>query len=109
VVSALRRTGLIVEETDQSVTHEFFSVPATIIRVNNLDLQVFIYPSVAEREADSSTIRGEGYEIGTSMVSWIETPHFATAGNVITLLVSNDADLAAAIEQALANLAPPAR
>ena len=104
VVAALRAAGLIVESTDQTVTHDFFAVPATIIRANALDVQVFVYPGEAEREADSSTIGGNGYEIGTAMVGWMEPPHFATAGNVMTLLVSNDADLAAAIEQALAAL-----
>ncbi len=106
VITALRTAGLAVEETDQTVQHDFFAVPATILRVDGQDLQVLIYPSEAARTADSDRISEHGTEIGTSMIMWIATPHFVAVGNVLTLFVSNDEGLAQRIAEAIAGLAP---
>jgi hypothetical protein len=109
VVATLRRAGLTVEVTDQTVTQPFFAVPATIVRVNGQDLQVFIYGSVAARRADSDQISPDGTQIGTSIISWVAQPHFVAAANVLTLFVSNDEALARQIAAAIKRLAPRER
>lgn len=109
VIAALRAAGLAVERTDQTVEQPFFAVPATILRVNGQDLQVFVYPTVAARTADSDQISADGTQIGTSMVSWIAKPHFTAVDNVLTLFVSNDEGLAQRIAAAVAGVGTPER
>lgn len=106
VVAVLRDAGLTVEVTDQTVTQDFFAVPATIVRVNGQDLQVFIYGSEDARKADSDQISEDGTQIGTSMITWVAKPHFVPAANVLTLFVSNDEDLAQQIADAIERLEP---
>jgi hypothetical protein len=104
LVAALRAGGLAVEETDQRIEQTFFVVPAEILRVEGVDLQVFVYPSVAARAADSDQISPDGSTIGTTMVTWLAPPHFASAGNVLTLLLTDDDALAARVEDVVAGL-----
>jgi hypothetical protein len=106
VVRALQEQGLTVESTGQMVRHDFFTVPAMIIRVNGQDLQVLIYPSEAARTSDSEQISDDGAQVGTSMITWVAKPHFVAAGNVLTLFVSNDEVLARQIAAAVMTLAP---
>lgn len=109
VVAALERAGLAVEPTSQTLEQPFFAVPATIVRVEGQDLQVFVYASTAARTADSDQISADGTTVGTSMVMWVAKPHFTAAENVLTLFVSNDEALAKRIADAVADLAGPGR
>jgi len=97
LVVALRAEGLTVEETDETVRQAFFTVPATLLRVEGADLQVFVYPDVASRETDAAQIGPDGTSVGTTMITWIAPPHFASAGTILTLLLTDDDALAARV------------
>ena len=95
---------LTVEQTDQTVLHPFFRVPGQIVRVNGQDLQVFVYPDATARKSDSARISADGTLIAGEVVEWPVTPRFAATGNVLTVLLSEDARLAGRVERAVGTL-----
>jgi len=90
LVDALRAAGATVEPGD-TVEQAFFSVTGQIIKVNGADVQVFEYESAEAMEAEAALVAPDGGSIGTSMVMWVETPHFFKSGRVLVLYVGDDA------------------
>ena len=85
LVDALRAAGATVEPGD-SLSQPFFTVEGQIISVNGADVQVFEPAAAAAAETVSET----GDSIGTSMVSWIDTPHIYHKGELIVIYVGSD-------------------
>jgi hypothetical protein len=88
-VSALEASGATVETAD-TITQDFFSVEGQIIRVNGVDLQVFEYESPEAMENEASQVAPDGGSIGTSMVTWMDAPHFYKARRIIVLYLGDD-------------------
>jgi hypothetical protein len=89
LVAALQASGATVE-TGEPVTQAFFSPVGSIIKVNGADVQVFEYESEASMEKEASQVAPDGGSIGTSMVTWMDTPHFYKIGRIIVLYIGND-------------------
>lgn len=89
LIESLRNRGAAVE-VGGPVSQPFFSVPGQILRVNGGDVQTFEYASEAEAGADAARVSPDGLTIGTTMVSWIATPHFFRGGRVLALYVGDD-------------------
>jgi hypothetical protein len=89
LVDALRAAGATVE-LGEPVEQVFFSVGGDILKVNGADVQVFEYNSVEAMEADTAQVSSDGGSIGTSMVTWVATPHFYKAGRILVLYVGDD-------------------
>lgn len=100
LVDALRAAGAEVEPGD-TVEQAFFRVTGQIIKVNGVDVQVFEYESAEAMEADASQVAPDGGSIGTSMVMWVEAPHFFKAGRVLVLYVGEDAAILDLLKSAL--------
>ena len=90
LVDALRAAGANVEPGD-SVEQAFFTVKGQIIKVNGSDVQVFEYESVEALEAEASQVSPDGGSTGTTMITWMATPHFFKSGRVLVLYVGDDA------------------
>jgi hypothetical protein len=52
-------------------------------------------------EEEASQVTPEGGSIGTSMISWIDTPHFYKAGNILVLYVGSDEAILGLLEKVL--------
>ena len=89
LIKALQAAGATVE-TGDSIPQDFFSVEGQTIKVNGADLQVFQYENAEAMERDASKVAPNGGSIGTSMVNWIDTPHFYKTGRIIVLYLGND-------------------
>jgi hypothetical protein len=100
LIAALKASGATVE-AGEPVSPAFFSPEGSIIKVNGADVQVFEYESVQAMEAEASQVAPDGGSIGTSMVTWMDTPHFYKAGRLIVLYVGSDASLLSLLENAL--------
>jgi len=87
---ALRAAGATVEGGD-SLDQPFFSVTGQILKINGADVQVFEYKSAEAMEADAAQVSADGGSVGTSMVTWMATPHFFKSGNVLVIYVGDDA------------------
>jgi hypothetical protein len=85
----LQEAGATVE-TGDSITQEFFTPEGQTLKVNRADLQVFEYESAEAMEKEASQVAPDGGSVGTSMMTWIVTPHFYKAGRIIVLYVGSD-------------------
>jgi hypothetical protein len=100
LVDALRAAGATVEAGDP-VEQVFFTVTGQIIKVNGADVQVFEYETPEVMEADAAQVAADGGSIGTSMVTWVATPHFYKAGRILVLYVGDDQAILELLEGAL--------
>ena len=89
LIAALQASGGTLE-TGDSISQPFFTPAGSIIKVNETDVQVFEYESVEAMESEASQVSADGGSIGTSMVSWMDTPHFYKTGKMIILYVGSD-------------------
>jgi hypothetical protein len=88
-IAALEAEGAEVSQ-GETVEQAFFSPTAQILQVNGQDVQVFEYPDEAAAIEEAATISGDGSGTDTTMVSWMDAPHFYRAGKLIVLYVGSD-------------------
>ena len=100
LISALEGSGATVE-IGEPVSQVFFSAEGTVLKVNGVDVQVFEYQSPEEMENEASQVSPDGGSIGTSMVTWVDVPHFYKTNRIIVLYVGNDASVLDVLESAL--------
>jgi hypothetical protein len=91
LLEALRAAGATVEPADP-VSQVFFGPEGQVIKVNAQDVQVFEYPDEAAAERDAQTISPDGSSTTTTMITWVDAPHFYKAGKLIVLYVGSDTD-----------------
>ena len=99
-IAALQEAGATVEVGDP-ITQPFFTPEGQIIKVNGADVQVFEYESPEAIANESSQVAPDGGSIGTSMVSWMDTPHFYKAGGIIVLYVGSDETMLGLLEKVM--------
>lgn len=92
LVDNLRAAGATIEPAG-SVDQPFFSVEGNAIDVNGENVQVFEYADQAAAEAEAETISPDGSSIGTSMVTWVDPPHFFQTGRIIVLYVGDNQEV----------------
>ena len=88
----LQEAGATVE-TGDSIAQEFFTPEGHTVKVNGADLQVFEYKNAQAMEKEASQVAPDGGSVGTSMMTWIDTPHFYKVGRIIVLYLGNDKSL----------------
>lgn len=89
LVKALENAGATVE-SGEPVTQPFFTPEGQTLKVNGADLQVFEYGSAEEMEKEAEQVAPDGGSVGTSMMMWMDTPHFFKAGRIIVLYLGSD-------------------
>ncbi|HET9912856.1 MAG TPA: hypothetical protein VFQ13_13250 [Anaerolineales bacterium] len=89
LLAVLQAAGATIE-TGDPITQDFFSIEGQTVKLNGADLQVFEYADAAAMEQDASLVAPDGGSIGTSMVTWIDPPHFYKAGRIIVLYLGSD-------------------
>lgn len=97
LVTALRDSGFAVEPMD-SIVQPFFEPKAQVIEIDGGQIQIFEFPSEAEARSAADSISADGGSIGTSMVSWVETPHFFSSGKLIALYVGEQVEVIGALQ-----------
>jgi hypothetical protein len=100
LVAALQAAGATVEVGDP-ITQVFFGPEGNILKVNGADVQVFEYESAEAMENEAAQVAPDGGSIGTSMVTWMDTPHFYKAGRMIVLYVGSDETILGLLEKVL--------
>ena len=100
LVEHLKSTGASVE-TGESVSQPFFTPQGQVIKLNDEDVQVFEYVSEEGANEEAIQVSADGSSVGTTMVSWIDTPHFYQSGNIIVLYVGNTAEVIEFLLEAL--------
>lgn len=90
LIAALRAAGAKVELGDE-VEQPFFTVPGKVIRVNDQDVQVFVFADEAVAKAAAETVPPDGSTFKTMVVDWMAPPHFYQRSRTIALYVGTDA------------------
>ena len=100
LIDNLRASGATVEPVGE-VEQAFFSVTSQVITVNGNDVQVFEYADAEAAEADAALVAPDGGSVGTTMVTWVATPHFYQTGKLIVLYVGDDSGVTEVLETVL--------
>ncbi|WKT58169.1 hypothetical protein QVH35_01265 [Candidatus Nitrosotenuis chungbukensis] len=102
LVEAIRSRGILVEHVEEiAAESSSFSVPTQVISVGGADVQVFEFQSESDAQASGLTVSDDGTEIGTSIIHWIDTPHFYTKGKLIVLYVGQNPEMTNLLESLL--------
>ena len=89
LIKALENAGATVE-SGEPVTQTFFTPEGQTLKVNGADLQVFEYESADAMQKEAAQVAPDGGSVGTSMMMWIDAPHFYKAGRIIVLYLGSD-------------------
>jgi len=92
LVDSIKARGILVELIDE-LEDSSFSVPIKVISVGGADVQVFEFQNESDAQASSLTVSEDGTEIGTSIIRWIDTPHFYIKGKIIVLYVGQNPEI----------------
>ena len=98
LITALQASGATVE-TGEPISQAFFTPEGTLLKVNGADIQVFEYESMEAMEAEGSQVAPDGGSVGTSIMMWVDTPHFYKTGRIIALYVGSDKAILALLEK----------
>jgi hypothetical protein len=102
LVDAIKSRGVLVEYGEEiSAESSSFSVPTKVISVGGVDMQVFEFANESDAKTASLTVSKDGTEIGTSIIRWIDTPHFYTNGKLIVLYVGQNPEIVNLLESFL--------
>lgn len=77
-------------EIGDSITQEFFGPEGRIVNINGQDVQVFEYENKDAMESEASQVAPDGGSVGTSMMMWMDAPHFYKAGRILVLYIGSD-------------------
>jgi hypothetical protein len=99
-VDNLRAAGATVEPVGE-VEQDFFSPVGYVIKVNGADVQVFEYPDAEAAGAEAALVADDGSSIGTTMVTWVDAPHFYQLEQIIVLYVGEDIAVTTLLESLL--------
>lgn len=97
LLDKLRTKGLKAESGDE-IVQPFFSIKGKTISANGESLQVFEYASESDAEAQAKLVDPLGGSVGTTMVNWVDAPHFFRSGKLIVLYIGNNPGLMKTLE-----------
>ena len=102
-VQALRQQGLNVSVAGQipPEVNRFFSVPADRIRVNDGQVNAFVYATPQDAAREAAAISADGQPSPTARVTWVNTPRFYRQDSLIVLYVGCTAEITRALQQAV--------
>ena len=91
LVDHLEAAGATVERVG-TLSQPFFTPEGQVINVNSQDVQVFEYENESDAGVEADLVSPDGSSVGTSMMSWLATPHFYTSGKLVVLYVGDQND-----------------
>ena len=99
-VQALRQQGLNVSLGGQISPNAngFFSVPAQQVRVNDGQVNAFVYTSARDAATEAAAISADGQPSPTTRVTWVSTPRFYRQDALIVLYVGCATEIVQALQ-----------
>jgi len=103
IIAALQQQGVVVSHVERMprTSFPFFSVNAERLSVNGENVHVFDYPSDSSAEREAQMISSGGTPIGTTQISWVNTPSFYRRSSTIVLYVGRTSEIATALTNVL--------
>jgi hypothetical protein len=100
LLAAFQAADATAEAAD-SVIQDFFTPEGRIVNVNGQQIQVFEYETAEAMESEASQVAPDGGSVGTSMMMWMDAPHFYKAGRIIVLYIGSDTAVLGLLEKVL--------
>jgi len=102
LIDAIQSLGVLVQYVDEIAPEvSSFSVPIKVISVGGAEIQVYEFQTESDAQESSLMISEDGTEIGTSIIRWMDTPHFYTNGKIIVLYVGQNPEITNLLESFL--------
>ncbi len=89
LLAALRGNGSTVDSVSP-ISQPFFVPEGQVISVDGHEVQVFEFSNVEDALSAAESISPDGSSVGTTMISWVEAPHFYKSGKLIVLYVGEE-------------------
>jgi hypothetical protein len=89
LIAAFEASGASVEPAGD-ISQPFFSVTGKILSLNGTEIQFFEYADAESAMEESKLIASDGGSVGTTMMTWIDVPHFYLKEQAIVLYVGSD-------------------
>ncbi|WP_268542019.1 hypothetical protein [Candidatus Nitrosotenuis cloacae] len=102
LVDSIKSRGIAVEPVEE-LDDSPFSTPTKVISVGGATIQVYEFQSESDAESARLTVSEDGTEIGTSIIRWMDTPHFYAKGKIIVLYVGQNPEVTSLLEAFLGN------
>jgi hypothetical protein len=90
-------------EIGGSVSQPFFTSQGQIVILYGEEVQVFEYGSEEEAHNEEKLVSADGSSVGTTMITWVDTPHFYQAGKIIVLYVGKNTQVIDTLNELLGN------
>ncbi|MCH7611608.1 MAG: hypothetical protein IIB10_13100 [Chloroflexi bacterium] len=100
LLDALRENGSTVESVGP-ISQPFFVPEGQLISVDGNEIQVFEFSTPQDAQSSAESISPDGSSVGTSMIMWVEAPHFYRSGKLIVLYVGEETTVVDALEVVL--------
>ena len=102
-VQALRQQGLNVTLAGEipPQVNRFFSVPAQQVRVNDAQVNAFVYQNAEAAGVEAALISEDGQPSPTAQITWVSTPRFYRQGALIVLYVGCSAEVIQALQSTI--------
>lgn len=78
-----------------------FSVPGFVVSVNGEHVQVYEFISATKAHDATLLVSKDGTAIGTSMILWMDEPHFYSQGNVIVQYIGHNPETLSLLDSLL--------
>ncbi len=89
LLEALQEAGYEVHNLGE-IEDPFFEGASQAVEVNGHYVQVYAFESEAQAAEAAGAISGGGTMVGTSIVDWIEPPHFYEHGKLLVIYAGSD-------------------
>jgi len=100
LIDSLEDAGAVVQPAGV-ISQPFLAVTGRVVKVDNTDVQVFEYPGTTAANADADMVSADGSSVGTTMISWVATPHFYKSGKLIVLYVGDNQEVISTLQGVL--------
>jgi len=80
-----------------------FSIPGFVVSVNGEPVQVYEFFSAASTQKASLLISKDGTEIGTSIMRWMDEPHYYSQGKIIVQYIGHNPEMMNLLDSLLGN------
>ena len=89
LIAALQSAGVQTSETAK-VALPFLGLPGRVWQVGQTEVQIFTFPSVAQREQVSRTIAPDASSVNGQAVDWANRPNIWASGRLMVVYVGTD-------------------
>lgn len=104
VAGRLEAMGLEVADVGV-ISQSFMPVEGSVITADGQGVQIYEFQSEKAAGAFASTVSRDGTQIGTSIATWIDTPHFYESGRLIVIYVGSSGRIDKALSSFMAKFA----